>query len=397
MIDRQITTVARALARQYPIVVITGPRQSGKTTLARQVFPTHTYVLLESPDERRRLSEDPRGFLAAHPDGAVLDEVQRVPELLSYLQGTVDDDQRPGRFILTGSQQFGLLAGITQSLAGRAAMLELLPFSAAELSVGNWGRANLAQSIWRGSYPPIHDRGLDPAAWFRNYVTTYVERDVRQLVNVRDLLSFETFLRMCAARCGQLVNLSGLASDCGISHNTARAWLSVLEASYIVRLLPPHYRNFSKRLIKSPKLYFLDPGLAAWLLEIRTAEQLAAHPMRGPLFETWVYSELLKAAANRADRPALFFWRDRAGLEIDFIIDRGTHLIPIEVKSGATFAGDWLEPLERWRGLAGDAAGPGWVIHGGEEEGSRRGIACVPWRRIEILLKTCGLNPAPPP
>ena len=205
MIDRQIATAARALARQYPIVVITGPRQSGKTTLARQVFPTHPYVLLESPDQRRRVSEDPRGFLAAHPDGAVLDEVQRVPELLSYLQGTVDEDQRPGRFILTGSQQFGLLAGITQSLAGRAAMLELLPFSTAELSVGNWGRANLAQSLWRGSYPPIHDRGSRSAPWFRNYVTTYVERDVRQLVNVRDLLSFETFLRMCAARCGQLV------------------------------------------------------------------------------------------------------------------------------------------------------------------------------------------------
>jgi uncharacterized protein len=392
MIDRKIADATRALSRQYPVVVITGPRQSGKTTLARQIFADHPYLNLEIPDVRRRIEADPRGFLTDHPDGAILDEAQRVPEILSYLQGAVDDDRRPGRFILTGSQQFGLLAGVTQSLAGRAAMLELLPFSASELAMGNWMSANLAQALWSGFYPPIHDRGLDPASWFRNYVTTFIERDVRQLINVRDLLTFDTFLRMCAARCGQLVNLSGLASDCGITHNTARAWLSVLEASYVVRLLPPHHRNFSKRLIKSPKLYFIDPGLAAWLLEIRTAEQLATHPMRGALFETWVHGELLKNAANHAERPALYFWRDRAGLEIDFIVDRGTKLIPIEVKSGATFVWDWLEPLERWQELAGEAAGPAWIIHGGEDEGARRAVASVPWRRVELLLAQLNLT-----
>jgi uncharacterized protein len=385
-IHRTLTDAALRMAGSYPVVAITGPRQSGKTTLARRLFPDLPYVLLEDPESRRFAADDPRGFLDAHHDGAVLDEVQRVPELLSYLQGIVDDDPRPGRFILTGSQQFGLLSGITQSLAGRVAMMVLLPFSRAELASADLAPDRLPEMLFQGSYPPVHDRDLDPRGWYANYVATYIERDVRQLVNVRDLRAFETFLRMCAARSGQLVNLSGLASDCGISHNTARAWLSVLEASYVVRTLAPHHRNFSKRLIKSPKLYFLDPGLAAWLLEIREPGQLANHAMRGPLFETWIYSELIKAAFNRGDRPRLYFWRDRTGLEIDFLVDQGARLVPIEAKSGATFAPDWLAALDRWTELAGEEAGQGWIVHGGSLQAVRRGIRVVPWNQIDSLI-----------
>jgi len=385
-IHRTLSDTALKMAESYPVVAITGPRQSGKTTLARKLFPDLPYALLEDPDTRRFATDDPRGFLDAHRDGAVLDEVQRVPELFSYLQGIVDDDPRPGRFILTGSQQFGLISGITQSLAGRVAMLVLLPFSRAELASADLAPDRLPETLYQGAYPPVHDRDLDPTSWYANYVATYIERDVRQLVNVRDLRVFETFLRMCAARSGQLVNLSGLASDCGVSHNTARAWLSVLEASYVIRTLAPHHRNFSKRLIKSPKLYFLDPGLAAWLLEIREPAQLTSHAMRGPLFESWVHAELTKAAFNRGDRPNLFFWRDRAGLEIDFLVDQGARLVPIEAKSGATFVADWLTALNRWTELAGKEAGPGWIVHGGELRGMRHGIQMAPWNHLDNLI-----------
>lgn len=385
-VNRSISNAVLDAAKAYPVVAITGPRQSGKTTLVRQLFPDHPYVLLEEPDRRRFATEDPRGFLAEFKDGVVLDEAQRAPELFSYLQGIVDQDLRPGRFILTGSQQFGLLSGITQSLAGRVAMMVLLPFSLGELSTVNLRPARLEDLLFKGLYPPVHDRGLEPSGWYANYVATYIERDVRQLINVRDLSAFETFLRMCAARSGQLVNLSGLASDCGVSHNTARSWLSVLEASYVVRVLAPHFRNFSKRLIKSPKLYFLDPGLAAWLLEIRNSNQLLAHSMRGALFETWVFSEVLKGAYNRGRHSNLYFWRDRSGLEIDFLADRGKDLVPIEAKSGATFVSEWLSPMGRWIALAGKDAGRGWIVYGGESSDSRRNSEVIPWREIDRLV-----------
>jgi uncharacterized protein len=388
-IDRDLARAVLHAAREYPVVTVTGPRQSGKTTLVRRLFADLPYVLLEDPDHRRLATEDPRGFLARYGDGVVLDEAQRAPELFSYLQGLVDDDPTPGRFILTGSQQFGLLSGITQSLAGRAAMTVMLPFNLRELEFGGWLPDRLEDLLLQGLYPPVHDRGMDASKWYGNYVQTYLERDVRQLVNVRDLNTFEVFLRMCAGRCGQLINLSGLAGDCGITHNTARSWLSVLEASYVVRTLQPHYRNFSKRLTKSPKLYFLDPGLAAWLLQIRNADQLVGHPMRGPLFETWVFSELIKARYNRGEPPNLYFWRDRTGLEVDFLADLGTSLVPIEAKSGATFVTDWLQSLQRWTDLAGDASDQAYVVFGGGESARCKGIDAVPWRGISQVLDTC--------
>jgi uncharacterized protein len=383
MIPRQAAAALQRLAAQFPAVVVTGPRQSGKTTLARALFADRPFVSLEELDEREFATGDPRGFLARFPEGAVLDEVQRAPDLFSYLQRRLDEEPRPGRFVLTGSQQLGLLSGITQTLAGRVGLLTLLPFSLGELQAADRAPGSLEELLFAGLYPPIHDRGIEPPLWHESYVRTYVERDVRQMLDVRDLGTFLRFVRMCAARTGQLLNLSGLAGDCGISHNTARAWISVLEASYLVHQLQPHHRNFEKRLVKTPKLYFWDSGLAAWLLGIESAAQLATHSMRGPLFETWVVGELLKARLHRALRPNLFFWRDRSGREVDLVIERGEELVPVEVKAGRTAAADFFDPIERWRSIAGDAAGRGWVVYGGEERQSRQRGELVGWRGVE--------------
>ncbi len=367
------------------MVAITGPRQSGKTTLARSAFAEKPYVSLEDLDERDFASQDPRGFLDRFPDGAVLDEVQRCPDLLSYLQTRVDEDGRTGLFVLTGSQQFDLLARMTQSLAGRVALVPLLPFSLQELQGADLAPESLEKLLFQGLYPPVHDRGLDPRIWYGNYVRTYLERDVRQMVHVRELSAFHRFLRMCAARIGQLLNLTSLGNDCGVSHNTVRSWLSVLEASYILHLLQPHHRNFNKRLVKTPKLYFYDPGLAAWLLGIESPEQLASHSQRGVLFETWVIGELLKGRFNRALASNLYFWRDRTGHEVDLVVDQGGRLVPVEIKSGKTLAADFFAGLARWRELAGDSAGQGWLVYGGDQRQRRAEIEVVPWLRIPDL------------
>ncbi|MBI5383756.1 MAG: ATP-binding protein [Verrucomicrobia bacterium] len=381
-VPREATATLQRLAKSFPIVAITGPRQSGKTTLAQRCFAGKPCVSLEDLDHREFATHDPRGFLAQFPDGAVLDEVQRCPGVLSYLQGVVDRDRRAGLFILTGSQQFDLLAGITQSLAGRAALLPLLPFSFGELDAAGLASARLEEHLFNGAYPPIHDRKLEPGLWLGNYVSTYLERDVRRMVNVRDLSGFQRFVRLCAGRTGQLLNLSALANDCGITHNTAKAWISVLEASYLVHLLPPHHRNFNKRLIKTPKLYFLDPGLAAWLLGIKDAATLLHHAHRGALFETWVVSELLKGRFNRAQPSNLFFWRDRTGNEVDVVIEDGQTLHPLEVKSGETINADFFAGLRTWTQLAGKAAGSARLVYGGEQAQTRQGIQVLPWRQI---------------
>lgn len=381
-IERTAEKTFKELLRQYPIVAITGPRQSGKTTLVRHACPHKPYVLLEDLDTRQFAQEDPRGFLRQYPDGAVFDEVQRCPDLFSYLQGIVDEDPRPGLFILTGSQQFGLHSGISQSLAGRAALLSLLPFSLTALTRAGLVTDDLPELLWKGFYPPLYDRDFDPKLWHGNYVRTYIERDVRQMINVRDLSVFQKFLRLCAGRTGQLLNLSSLAGDCGITHNTARAWISVLEASYIVHLLPPHCRNFNKRLVKTPKLYFLDTGLAVWLLGISEPSQLRLHPLYGSLFESFVVGEFLKARLHQGLESNLFFWRDRSGLEVDLLIDEGQRILPVEVKSGQTVAADFLRPIRRWQALAGEVAGPARLIYGGTESQQRTDCTVVPWRRL---------------
>jgi predicted AAA+ superfamily ATPase len=385
LVERNAAGVLKQLAKAYPVVALTGPRQSGKTTLVRQVFADKPYASLEDPDQREFAGQDPRGFLAQFPTGAVLDEVQRCPALLSYLQRIVDEAKLPGMYILTGSQQFGLLSGVTQSLAGRVALLTLLPFSLGELDRLGRVPPGLDTLLVTGAYPPIHDRDLAPAVWYANYIATYVERDVRQLLNVQDLSNFQRFLRLCAGRTGQLLNLSALANDCGITHNTAKAWISVLEASYIVHLLPPHHANFNKRLVKTPKLYFLDTGLAAWLLGIKSAADLPAHAMRGALFETWVLSELRKQRYEAGQPSNLFFWRDRTGNEVDVLADDGAKLVPLEIKAGATLNADYFTGLTRWRELAGKKAGPAHLVYGGDALVTRAGTRVVPWRRIAEL------------
>jgi predicted AAA+ superfamily ATPase len=370
----------RRMVRQYPVVFLTGPRQSGKTTLSRVAFPRFAYSLLEDIDEREFARADPRGFLARFDgkQGVVLDEVQRVPELFSYLQGIADRPRSP-RMVLTGSQQFQLSRRIGQTLAGRAAVLSLFPLSVSELS----GRRpvdparldrvapgaatpalDLNRILFSGMYPRIHAHRLAPREWLSGYVQTYVERDVRDVLNIGDLEAFDRFLMLMAGRTGQLLNLSSLASDCGISQPTARRWVSVLEASGVVALLRPHHANFRKRLVKSPKAYFLDTGLACFLLGLRSPRDLEAHPLHGPLFETLVVSEVYKAFAHRGERPPLFFWRDRTGHEVDIVVDLGRRTVPVEVKLSRTVRSDAFRGLDLYTSLAGVRGGV--LVHGGE-------------------------------
>lgn len=374
------------LARGYPILAITGPRQSGKTTLAKNTFPGLPYVSMEDPDTRAFAEEDPRGFLSRYPTGAILDEAQRCPALFSYLQTRVDADQRMGEFVLTGSQQFGLLSKISQTLAGRVGLVQLLPFALQELRQAQAAVGSLDDLIWRGLYPPIHDRKLAPQQWFANYVMTYVERDVRQIIEVQNLSLFQRFLKMCAARCGQLLNQSGLATDCGVSHKTVAAWLSVLQAGYVVFLLQPHHQNFGKRLVKTPKLYFHDTGLAAYLMGISDPAHLSIHSARGTLFENLVVSELLKHRYNQGLASHLFFWRNNTGEEVDVLIDKGDKLMPVEIKSGQTFNTEFLAGLNKWMRYAGDSALPAHLVYGGDESMVRHGVTVHSWQCMQDLL-----------
>lgn len=389
-IPRNAEKVLKKLASSYPAIVVTGPRQSGKTTLTQAVFADKPYVSLEDLDMREFADTDPRGFLAQYPKGAILDEVQRCPDLFSYLQSRLDADKKMGQFILTGSQQFGLISGISQSLAGRTAKVSLLPFSLQELQQAGKAPKKLEDLLFKGLYPPIYDRKLKAGIWHANYIDTYVERDVRQLINVRDLSSFQRFVRMCAARTGQILNLSDLAGDCGITHNTAKSWVSVLEASYIIHLLQPHHKNFNKRLIKSPKLYFYDTGLAAWLLNIQTPEQLTIHPMRGQLFETWVISEMIKYRYDQALGSNLYFWRDHKGHEVDVLIEQADKLIPVEIKSGQTIARDFFDSLKKFQDVAGEESGRGSLIYGGSRSQQREAFNVIGWQDIAEIAKDLG-------
>lgn len=382
LIQRHAEATLLQLASEYPVVAVTGPRQSGKTTLVRKAFPDKPYVSLEDLDERQFATDDPRGFLSRYPDGAILDEAQRCPGLFSYLQTRLDQAKKKGLFVLTGSQQFNLLTGITQSLAGRVALIPLLPFALGELQAAKMAPKTLSELLFRGLYPPIYDGPQQAGIWYGNYMRTYIERDVRQMINVQDLSAFQRFVRMCAGRTGQLTNLSALASDCGVTHNTAKAWLSVLEASYIVHLLQPHHRNFDKRLVKTPKLYFYDTGLACWLLGIRAPAQLDAHAQRGALFETWALGELLKARYNSGLESNLYFWRDRSGNEVDVLIDEGNKLAPVEIKAGQTVSSDYFRGLDRWQAMAKEISGKPWLLYGGDKAQTRLGCNVVPWAEI---------------
>jgi uncharacterized protein len=389
MIPRTLGGPLTALAEKVPVVAVTGPRQSGKTTLCQASFPDHPYVSLEPLDTREFAVQDPRGFLSSYPEGAVLDEVQRAPALFSYLQELVDQDPAPGRFILTGSQHFGLTEAITQSLAGRIGQLHLLPLSLDEVRRFPSYPVDLWESLFIGGFPRIYDRGLEPAQWLGDYVATYVQRDVRQVLNVTDLDAFTTFLRLAATRTGQELNLAGLGADAGVTHNTARAWISVLEASFIVFRTPGWHRNLRKRAIKTAKLHFVDSGLACWLLGIRDRDQLRLHPLRGAIFESWVASEILKARLHNSKPADLFHLRQDRGSEVDLIVEAGDVVRAVEVKSGATIASDFLTHLVAF-GQATREQHPHLrtelrLVHGGAQKGRRDDVELIPWEDVQAF------------
>jgi predicted AAA+ superfamily ATPase len=373
MIPRILAEYAASIFTKYPVVTITGPRQSGKTTLARATFADKPYANLENPVTRQFAQEDPLAFLNQYPEGAVIDEIQRVPDLLSYIQVIVDERGKNSLFVLTGSQQFELMRGISQSLAGRTALLKLLPLSILELSAGF--SLDIDEMLFKGFYPRIYDQDIAPDQAYGDYFETYVERDLRQLVNVKDLSVFQRFVRLCAGRCGQLLNLNSLANDTGISQSTAREWMTVLEASFIVFLLQPFHANIGKRLIKSPKIYFYDVGLASWLCGIEEKNQIATHPLRGSLFENMAIMEALKYRYNHGKRNNLYFYRDSNGNEIDLIYVKGNDMLPIEIKSGQTITSSYFSGLKKFSALFPDQLPwPGFLIYGGETEQPRQDI-----------------------
>lgn len=376
---RQMEATLRHRALSRPIVTVTGPRQAGKTTLCRGTFPALPYANLERPDTREFAQTDPHGFLAQFPQGAVLDEVQRVPDLLSWLQVHVDQHPAAGPFILTGSHSFDLMNGISQSLAGRTALLHLLPLSINELrAVGVTINANAL--IIHGGYPRIHADKLNPSDTLADYFATFVERDLRQLAELRNLDDFRRFVRLAAGRVGQILNLQSLANDVGVSSHTAKSWMSLLEASYIVRLLPPWFANIGKRLIKAPKLYFCDTGLAAWLMGLTHADQVATHPLRGALFENLVVTEFFKHALNQGHHPRLHYFRDSNGLEVDLVVEDGMgpgELGLVEIKSGQTFQPDWLTPMHKVAALLPAPVNRRMLVFGGDGGYVRNGVEVV--------------------
>jgi len=373
VIAREITPVLLELFERYPVVTVTGPRQSGKATLCRATFPCLAYLNLERPDVREFASSDPLGFLDQCGDGAVIDEIQRVPELASYIQAAVDERKRNGQFVLTGSRQLRVSEAVSQSLAGRTAIVLLLPFSIQE---AREARAGLTTDtmIHSGFYPRIYDQDLEPTQALGDYFETYVERDVREISEIRNLSSFQRFVRLCAGRVGQLLNLQSLGNDAGVSHTTARQWLSVLEASFIAFELQPFHANLSKRLIKSPKLYFYDVGLAAYLLGIETPQQIATHPLKGALFENLVVVEALKHRFNLGRRSNLNFFRDSAGNEVDLVYALADRLIAVEIKAGQTVSGSFLSMLHALERLLPDAVMGKVLVHGAEAEAVREGV-----------------------
>jgi predicted AAA+ superfamily ATPase len=369
--------------RGYPVVVLTGPRQAGKSTLLRQALPGWQMLSLEDIDLREFAQSDPRAFLQRYPAPLILDEAQRVPGLLSYIQTMVDVSGRMGQYVLSGSQQFSLLAGVTQSLAGRASLIELHPLRLKELSDGGDMPTSLDRYLLQGGYPAVHARGLDAQRYYADYVASYVERDVRSLSAVQDLGTFQRFMRLCAARTAQLLNLNALANDCGISQPTANAWMNLLEASFIVKRVAPYHRNFGKRLVKTPKLYFLDTGLCAWLLGIASERDMQSHYARGALFETWAVTEALKWRAMRGNAQPLYFWRDNIGNEVDLLLEQDAGITLVEVKSGQTFQPGWLQSLNTVQRHISQPTRNA-VLYGGDLSAQRTDAQLVGWRDLVL-------------
>ncbi len=381
MIARTLTSKIIALAQKFQVITLTGPRQSGKTTLVKAAFPTLPYVSLEEPDIRQIALTDPRGFLSNYPTGAILDEIQNTPDLFSYIQKLVDEN-RQLQFILTGSSNFLLLEKISQTLAGRTAVLHLLPFSFAELEPGLMTYESL---IFKGQYPRIYDRDIAPTDFYPSYIQTYVERDVRLIKNIGDINAFIQFTRLCAGRIGQLLNLTGLANDAGISPNTAKAWLSILESSYILYRLQPYHSNFNKRLVKSPKLYFYDTGVACSLLGLHDENQVNLHYLKGALFENLIINEFIKRNFHRGENYQPYFWQDSHGKEIDCLLIAGEKITPVEIKSSKTMSTSYFDNLKSWRPLVSLPQGQCYVVYGGDESMQTSAGTFVSWRQLERI------------
>ncbi|WP_366017512.1 ATP-binding protein [Lutibacter sp.] len=370
-----------SLAEQFKAVAIIGPRQSGKTTLVRYIFKNKPYVNFENPDIRLYAMEDPRGFLSNYPDGAVFDEVQRVPEIFSYLQQILDESNNNGLFIITGSNNFLLQETISQSLAGRVGYLKLLPLTLNEIKDN---KSTASQLIFKGFYPSLYSNSIKSSLWYSNYINTYVERDVRLIKNISNLVTFEKFLRLCAGRIGQLLNMNSLAIEIGVDNKTISAWIGVLETSFVLFRLQPYHKNFNKRIVKMPKIYFYDTGLAAALLGIQNSNQLDLHPFRGALFENMIIVDLLKTRFNKAKTNNLYFWRDNVGNEIDVLLDNGATITPIEIKSGQTVTTDYFKGIKYWNKLTKKEGG--YVVYGGTMAQKRsNNITVVPYSKINNI------------
>lgn len=386
MIARTLENKIRKLAKGFPVIAIMGPRQSGKTTLVKKTFPGYQYVSLENPDNRSFAENDPRGFLDTYKKGVILDEVQRTPMLFSYIQTAVDDANKPARFILTGSQNFLLHEKISQTLAGRVAILKLLPLSIAELKNKNIIYADPESYIFKGFHPRLYVQKIRPEDWYPSYIQTYLEKDVRELKNVSSLSLFQKFLKLCASRTGQLLNMSSLALDCGISPNTAKDWLSILEAGFIVFLLRPYYRNFNKRLVKMPKLYFFDTGLLCSLLEINNKKQLKGHYLYGNMFENLTVADFIKNQLHRGLKENAYFWRDKTGHELDLIFEKNGKINSIEIKSGKTVRDEFFKNIEFWKKISGKNAGKSFVIYGGDTDQKRKSAEVIGWNKTTAVL-----------
>jgi len=391
MISRTLEKKLIELSGYYPVVVVTGPRQSGKTTLCRMVFPQKSYVSLEAIDTQEYARTDPRGFLKEYEQGAIIDEIQHAPDLLSYLQTELDANPESGRFILTGSQHFGLSQSISQSLAGRCGILVLLPPSLEELRAFPNASNDLFSVLFQGAYPRIFDQNIPAHQWLADYTATYIQRDVRQVINVGDLQSFSGFLKLCAGRTAQEINLSALGSDAGVSHNTIRSWLSVLETSYIVHRLPPWHVNIRKQVVKTPKLHFFDSGLVCYLLGIREPEQLRHHPHRGAIFESWVIAEIYKNRVHGGGVPRMFHYRETRGIEMDLLIEQGGGMDAVEIKSGATLSEDFFKNLDRfsdlWKNTDNQQALKNHIVYGGDLSQKRSKAQILSWRDVSWLVK----------
>ncbi len=378
-IQRVIKESIQELMDKYPILAVTGPRQSGKTTLLRSIFPQYDYVSLENPDNRNFAETDPNGFLQRYSKQVIFDEIQRVPVLFSYLQTIVDESGLMGQFILSGSQNFHLMQNITQSLAGRVAIFKLFPFDFQELISADLLNPNYLENLITGFYPAIYDRAIPQSTFYSNYVQTYIQRDVSELIAIKDMRLFQNFLSLCSTRAGQLLNLNSLANECGISQPTAKAWLSALENSYVLFQLHPYHENFSKRIVKTPKLYFYDTGLLCYLLKIKSAELLLTHPLKGSLFENMMIAEYVKRMYHKNRIQDLWFWRDAAGHEVDLLIQEGLSLHLIEIKTTQTIMSDLFKGLNYFEKESKKDNLTKTLVYAGRETQSRTAGNVMPW------------------